>query len=75
MPFVRSTVGTRLTVRLRLVTQQQWGGGQRGSQGPYAAQPPPGWGAQGFGQPTYGAYGGQGGQRSPNPPGVFMPRS
>lgn len=56
------------------MTQQQWGGGPRGGQSPYATQPPPGWGAQGFGQPSYGPYGGppgQGGQRSPNPPGGF----
>ena len=54
--------GHRSAVRLRLVTQQQWGGGPRGGQSPYGTQPPPGWGAQGFGQPTYGAYGGPPGQ-------------
>ena len=64
---------TPLAVRLPLVTQQQWGGGPRGGQNPYATQPPPGWGAQGFGQPAYGAYGGPPGQgqRSPNPAGGF----
>ena len=56
------------------MTQQQWGGGPRGGQSPYATQPPPGWGGQGFGQPAYGAYGARPARevyRSPNPPGGF----
>jgi predicted metalloprotease len=58
------------------VTQQQWGGAPYGRQSPYGSQPPAGWGGQGFGQPSYSAYGapGQGrqpGQRATNPPGGF----
>jgi predicted metalloprotease len=56
------------------VTQQQWGGAPGGSQRPYGNQPPPGWGAQGFNQPAYGAYGPAGQQNrphQPNPPGGF----